>query len=93
MNELKEKIARAINTANGLDTGLSHEEMRDLEHDYGASWPDWLPEAEAALRAIEEAGYVVAPRKPTIEIWGGICGVMLVGVFAVLARCLEWALS
>ncbi len=63
MNELKEKIARAINTANGLDTGLSHEEMRDLEHDYGDSWPDWLPEAEAALRAIEEAGYVVVKRE------------------------------
>ncbi len=84
MNELKEKIARAI-----------------FESDFpGSQWPDtqgyrevYGANAAAVIRAIEEAGYVVAPRKPTIEIWGVICGVMLVGVFAVLARCLEWALS
>ncbi len=92
MNELKEKIARAIceaDTSGPTCVMAEHPERPPCTNENC----NRFAMVEAALRAIEEAGYVVAPRKPTIEIWGVICGVMLVGVFAVLARCLEWALS
>lgn len=72
MNELKEKIARAISTTRGDDfdaipadkrewidcRGKVSGRFRDVNEPFK---DDYIDMADAVLRAIEEAGYVVMP--------------------------------
>lgn len=62
--EIKERVARAIakqyaQDPDFRDYGQTPDGYADAEH------MNWFPEADAVLRALAEAGFVIVPREPT----------------------------
>lgn len=62
-DELVEKVARAICRQNLVST-----KQPDDAETIDAYWQSFKPEAISALRAIEEAGWVIVPKEPTKDM-------------------------